>query len=426
MKYFIKKLSGKNIQYNILSLINVVIAFFFVLLLGRHFGVGSETDTYFFSIVVVTYLGFFVQAAWEAMRPYYVKLKIHDKQSSYELYSVLLNVLVVLSFVVIGLYFLISRNVSLLTADQKAFLDVFVFYIFFQNILLLNKMVLNLEEYYASFYLVDIFVYSANAIVVIMFLKAEIVLIAYSTIIATCIANLWQFYLIFKKISLKYRFKFYCNGISEIYKNSTKIKIGALFYGAKDPLLATIFLSLGGGLYSLYSYANKFVSALFQITNGPVMNVYVTRLNNMVAKNEFSKINTLIKKVHFETLVLYLVSIVLFYFFMPIFLGFFFGEKLTQENIQSIKSIYIYISMFYLVIVLEAPFARTMGAFKLFDYSLFVNFVFFVFLLVLYVFFKVTNFSYDVYLIIVIFAQITNLILFIARNKIYLKDKHEV
>ncbi len=426
MKQIVEKLFQRNIQYNILSLINVIIAFFFVLLLGRHFGMSTDTDTYFFSIVVVTYLGFFVQAAWEAMRPYYVKLKVEDKELSYELYSVLLNIIVVLSFVVIGLYFFITDNISLLTSDQKEFLDVLIFYVLFQNILLLNKMTLNLEEYYASFYLVDIFVYSINTISVIFFLQTDITLIAYSTLFATFLANLWQFYLIFKKSLLKYHFKLHSNGMTEIYKNSTKIKIGALFYGAKDPLLATIFLSFGEGLYSLYSYANKFVSALFQITNGPVMNIYVTKLNTVVAKKSYTQINTLIKKVQFETLFLYISSITLFYIFMPYFLNFFFGDKLTHEDLITIKLIFIYMSIFYMVIVVEAPFARTMGAFKLFNYSLFVNFVFFVFLLVLYIVFKLTDLEYQIYLMIMIMAQTSNLILYVYKKRSYLKSIDEI
>lgn len=426
MKYIIQKIFARNIQYNILSLINVIIAFFFILLLGRHFGMSTNTDTYFFSIVIVTYLGFFVQAIWEAMRPYYMKLKLENRESANELYSILLNNLIILSFIVISLYFLITENINFLTPNQKQFLDIFIFYILFQNILLLNKMTLNLEEHYASFYFVDILVYSINIIIVLFFLQNNILLIAYSTLFATFLANIWQFYLIFKKSNLKYYFKLYNNSMNEIYKNSTKVKIGALFYGMKDPLLATVFLSFGEGLYSLYSYANKFASSLFQITNGPVMNIYVTQLNNLVVKKSYLQINSLIKKVHFETLFLFMSSIILFYFFMPLFLNLFFGDKLTSEDLITIKSIFIYMSIFYIIIALEAPFAHTMGAFKLFNYSLFVNFVFFVFLLLLYIAFKFTNFQYQIYLIILISAQISNLILFVYKNKSYLKDKYEI
>jgi len=421
MKSIIQKLLQKNIQYNILSLINVIIAFFFVLLLGRHFGMSTETDTYFFSIVIVTYLGFFVQAAWEAMRPYYVKLKIDDKESSHELYSILLNVIIILSFVVIGLYFLITNNIALLTSDQKEFLDIFIFYILLQNILLLNKMTLNLEEYYASFYLVDIFVYSVNTIAVIFFLQSDIVLIAYSTLFATFLANLWQFYLIFKKSLLNYHFKLHSHRMTEIYRNSTKVKAGLLLYGAKDPLLATIFLSFGEGIYSLYSYAYKFASALFQITNGPAMNVYITKLNNLVAKRDYSNIGVFTKKVLVENLFIYISSLLVFYIVMPTFLKLFFGDKLTSLDIETINYIYMYISIYFIVMTVSSPFARITDAFKEFNFGLFVNIVFFLFILFIYLLFKVVNLDYSQYLIIIICAQATSLFLHVYKNKLYLR-----
>lgn len=420
------KIFQKNIQYNILSLINVIVGFFFILLLGRHFGMSIDTDIYFFSMAVVVYLGFFVQAAWEAMRPYYVKLKVEDKESSYKLYSILLNAIVVLSFIVIGLYFLITNNISFLTPEQKDFLDVFIFYVLFQNILLFNKVILNLEEYYASFYLVDIFMYSVNIVTIIFFLQSNIVLIAYSTLLALFLANLWQFYLIFKKSSMKYNFQFHGSEIIEIYKNSTKMKIGSLLYGAKDPLLATIFLSFGEGLYSLYSYANRFAAAIFQITNGPVMNIYITRLNYLVAKKSYFQIRPLIKKVLSETLFLLIVSITLFYFFMPLFLNYFFGDKITLKEVTMIKSIFIYMGVFYIVIAVEAPFAKTIGAFKLFNFGLLVNFVFSMFLLIIYVIFKIYKVDYSLFLMIIILAQLSNLLLYAYRNQLYLKDKLEV
>lgn len=416
----------KNIQYNILSLINVLIAFTFILLLGRHFGMSKDTDTYFFSIVVVTYLGFFVQAAWEAMRPYYMDLRVKDKESSHELYSILLNILIILSLVLIGLYFLITENINLLTAGQKEFLDIFIFYILFQNTLLFNKMILNLEEHYASYYFVDIFVYGVNSVTVLLFLKSNIILIAYSTLLATLLANIWQFYLIFKKSSLKYHFKFTNKSVGKIYKNSIKIKFGALLYGSKDPLLATIFLSFGEGLYSLYSYANKFASALFQITNGPVMNIYVTDLNTLVAQKSYIKIDTLIKKVLFETLFLYLLAVASFYFFMPLFLNFFFKDKLTDEDLFIMKSIYLYMCLFYIVVVIEAPFARTMSAFKLFNYGLYTNSIFFIFVLFAYMIFVMYDYNYHLYLLILIIAQLSNLLLYATKNQSYLKDKLEI
>jgi len=144
----------KTIQYNILSLLNVFMGFLFILYLGRKFGASEQTDIYFFSMVIITYLGYFVQSVWEAMAPYYVEFKVKDKKKVDELYSVLLNDLILVSFIIIMLYFILTSTFNVLSTNQKKFLDVFMFYLVFQNILLLNKTVVNLEHFYASFYLV--------------------------------------------------------------------------------------------------------------------------------------------------------------------------------------------------------------------------------------------------------------------------------
>ena len=94
-KTLINKIFNKNLQYNILSLINVFIGFLFVVSLGRKFGAGKETDIYFLSVVVINYLGYFVQSVWEAFSPYYVELKVKNKIQADRLLSVLLNYLVI-------------------------------------------------------------------------------------------------------------------------------------------------------------------------------------------------------------------------------------------------------------------------------------------------------------------------------------------
>ena len=230
----IKNILNRNIQYNLLSLINVFIGFLFILYLGRKFGAGAETDIYFLSIVIIGYLGYFIQAIWEAMSPYYIEKKIKDKVLSDELYSILLNDLILISLIIIGIYFFFTTVFNILTLEQKNFIDIFIFYLIFQNILLFNKTILNLEHYYASFYLVDIFVYSVLFVTIFFFIDTQIIYIAYVTVIATFLANVWQFYLIYKKLSIKYSFLFYNQNLREIYKNSFKLKLGSLLYGSKD------------------------------------------------------------------------------------------------------------------------------------------------------------------------------------------------
>ncbi|MEM4134629.1 MAG: hypothetical protein QXV73_05475, partial [Candidatus Micrarchaeia archaeon] len=173
-------------KYNTLSMLNVLLGALFTIYLGRKYGASTETDLYFLSIVIVNYLGYFVQSVWEAMAPYYVDLKIKNLQLRDKLYSIMLNDLVLISSIIVCGYFVITSIFDIISIEQKQFLNVFIFYLVFQNILFLNKAVLNLEHFYASFYIVDIIVYIMLFLTVYLF--DEILYVAYSTIIGTLLS----------------------------------------------------------------------------------------------------------------------------------------------------------------------------------------------------------------------------------------------
>ena len=413
----------KNIQYNLLAFISMLMVFLFLSLLGQHFGIGSKTDTYFFSLMLIGYLNYFIQASWEAMQPYYIKLKVENLKSASLLYSVLLNRILFFSILVIMLYFITSNYLISLDTEQKEFLDVFIFYIFFQNILLFNKSILNLEKYFASYYLVDIFIYTLNILTLLLFMENDISLIAYSMIIGTSIAILGQFYLIFYQVSINYSFKQGHSDIKNIYKNSIKLKLSSLLYGLKEPLLAIIFISLGEGIYSIFNYANKFSAAIFQITTAPTITRLLTKIHYLIAQKKYIMIHTQINRTLVETVPVFIVASLTFYFLMPYTMPLFFDKILTSENLKTMQFFYLYMSLFYLVVVFESPFANTISACKLFNYQLQVNVLFFTFLSLIYLLFTFTSLVYYTYLLILIFAQALNLYFYAQKIKTHLKER---
>ncbi|MDN5126837.1 hypothetical protein PJV90_00635 [Aliarcobacter butzleri] len=400
----IKNILNRNIQYNLLSLINVFIGFLFILYLGRKFGAGAETDIYFLSIVIIGYLGYFIQAIWEAMSPYYIEKKIKDKVLSDELYSILLNDLILISLIIIGIYFFFTTVFNILTLEQKNFIDIFIFYLIFQNILLFNKTILNLEHYYASFYLVDIFVYSVLFITIFFFIDSQIIYIAYVTVAATFLANVWQFYLIYKKLNIKYSFLFYNQNLREIYKNSFKLKLGSLLYGSKDIIIASVFTSFGSGMFSLYSYANKFAGVIIQVVNAPVVNIFATKANYHVANNRYDLLKNDIKNVLSQTIVLFSISGGITYMILPDLLSVLFGDKFSENDILIIQSYFLILLFYYLIMVFEQPFGRTLMVMKYFNFTLQLNFIYAIFfsiyILIIKLFFTMQDFFILYWLII--------------------------
>ena len=215
----INQILNDNVKYNVLSLINILFGLAFIILLGRTFGAKVQTDSYFLSILIITYLGYFVQSFYEAMPPYYTGLKSKDLSSSSELYFCLLNQIISISLAIILFYFASTYAFDIVEGHLKPILDVFIFYLPLQNILLLNKGILNLEKHYSSYYVVDIFVNIVLLLILLIKVEQEIVYLAYATIISTALAILWQFQLIFKRINARYRLIFYCTAQKEVIKS---------------------------------------------------------------------------------------------------------------------------------------------------------------------------------------------------------------
>ncbi len=400
-----------NIQYNLLALFSVALGFLFIIILGRQLGASGLTDTYFMSLVFISYLGHIIQCVWGAMNPYYVEKKLSNQTDANKLISILLNNTIILSIIIVIFYYLLTTNFDLLTAEQQSFLDIFIYYIILQNISLFNKNILKLEHFFASIYIVDIFIQLANIYTVIYILKLDITVLAYSMLIATSVTIVWQFYLIFNKTDIKYYCHLYSKKYSTIYKNSIKLKFGALLYRSKDIIIAIVFTSLGTGIYSLYSYANKFVSVILRIVNAPIVNVFLTKVSYAIAKNKHIEINKLLKKVLSQTTILYITAATTIYFALPYILEFVYANKFTPKDIDDMINIFTYLLILNLIVTIGSPFAGLLKLLKVFNYTLIVNLIFFIIIVTGYWLFKEYSLTYSLFLTYLIAAQFNNLLL---------------
>lgn len=426
-KNLFKRLFDKKIKYNILSLLNITIGFLFTVLLGKEFGMGNETDIFFYSLVIINYLGLFIQSMWEAFTPNYISLKVDNQKQSIILYSILLNNIIIGSSIIIVLYYIITGlQIFNISEQLKNYLNIYIFYILFQNILYYNKNVLNLERFYASYYLVDIFIYSTASLFLIFFNVKNIVFIAYLMIVTTVVAVIWQFYLIFRVLNFKYSLTFYEKWLNEIYKNSIKYKIGTMIYGVKDIILVSFFTGLGAGFYSLYSYADKFASTVSMIVNAPIVNIFITKVNYLVAHNRYNQINNLVKSVLSQTTILFSIASLMVYLLLPSLLKLFFSEAMSENDILIINNIYLYLLLFNFIIIIESPYAKTIIAFKFFNYMIYINAVFLLIFSLAYFTSNIYKMDYGGFLLLLSVAQFSNLILYYSKYKSTEKNKREL
>ena len=204
-----------------------------------------------------------------------------------------------------------------------------------------------------------------------------------------------------------------------IYVNSLKYKTGTLIYSIKDLLIVSFFTSLGTGFYSYYSYANKFAMTIAQIVNAPIVNIFTTKLNYIVAEQEYRKITALINSVLIQTIPLFIVSAILVYFLLPFILMSFFDEVLNIKSISEIQFMFLLLIIFNLIIVIETPFARSVFVFKLFNFSIIVNIVFITIFFIGFLSVKYFEVSYIFMLLSLSLAQFFNFLLYFRKYHSY-------
>ena len=94
-----------------------------------------------------------------------------------------------------------------------------------------NKNILNLEQQYASVYLVNIFVYAVNLLAVIFLMEESVTTLAYTTIASSSLVVIWQLKdMIFNLNNFKYELVFYeKNVFREIFTSSLKLNFGTIY-----------------------------------------------------------------------------------------------------------------------------------------------------------------------------------------------------
>jgi peptidoglycan biosynthesis protein MviN/MurJ (putative lipid II flippase) len=369
----------KNIHLNFLSFVNVGLGFFFIILLGRKLGLGLQTDIYFFSLIIVAYLEQLVGVTWLAVKHYYAELKVNRPEVLNKTYIILLNNIFVSSFLIICTYFFVTRNFNVLNEGVQQFMDVYIYMVMIHSVLTYNKKILNLEHSYASVYLVDIFVYGVNLLAVLFILEGEVLLLAYSTIFSSLLVVIWQQWRIFSLNNFRYHFVFYDEELTrEIFKSSLKLNASSILYGFKDIVVALVFTAAGSGIYSLYSYASKFVGAVSSIVCNPIENVYAAQISHIVAKRQFTDAIDSVRKVIVKTSLGIVLSCAFIYFWLPYILKTMITDGISIDQIDTVQYIFVILSAYSLLKAIELPFGKILNLLKLFNFGIFINFIYFV------------------------------------------------
>lgn len=375
------------------------------------YGISLDTDIYFFSVVLVTFISIVSQLIWEGITNYYINFESKIGFKSSYLYSSLLNLNIVFSTLIIFLYFLIVKYTNLIPSIYIEFFNIFIFYVLLQNIYTYNKFVLNIKKRYDLFYTLDIFVILFNIIILYLFSEIGIIILAYSIIISTTIVLIYQFILIFYKYNIKYFLIFYVKSFKNVYVNSFNLKLGQVLYLSKDLFISAYIQNINiNGLYSLYTYAFKLVSLSFQVIQIPAFNRYITEISLLIKKKErIVDTKLFINKKIFKTLILVLVFQVIIYLFLPELLKLI-SYQITINQINETRQIFVFLALsnlIYLVISFLERYISFLGQYKK---ILFISLVFFILILVSFFMLESTKIE-NIIIVLIVLPSVAYLLL---------------
>ncbi len=391
-------------KYNILSGLSVFFLFIFTLLIGRIFGLSTETDIYFSIIALIYLLSVFIQIFYEAFFPYYAEIHKQNKEDSYNLYhSVYLTIIIVaiasililLPFKLALLKFYLSglkRN-DLLLANK--FFEIIIWDLIFFNLINFNNKFINIKLHYALPYIVLILTPLFNSLIVLFFgKKYGIVLIAYSTVLLHIISVLIQLLYINYFLEVKFRFIFKKQNLVSLFKSGCILRLAGGLNVLKNNIIIYFLSGLGSGYVTYFSYAKKFMRTIYEVACSPPLIIFQTNVMHLIAENKLNKIKDKIKKVFKHSIILFYSGVLIILLILPYFVKFIFKSKINEIQSKYIFYLFIGLIPYFTVLLLSQPYNHILLGFKKFSKILIYNIIYIALFVLSLIFFNHFNLKF--------------------------------
>lgn len=403
----------KGLKLNVLALFAVAFGFLYNAFIGRVFGITRELDIYFATYTLITYAGIFSQIFYECFITYYADMRIKSREESDRLYSTLINQTTLFTILIILILNLSARPLAVYFLSEPGAVNlvrIMSLFMVLQNLYIINKGILAMNFKFAASYICDILIFIAGFFfILITGKKWGVFTLAYSLLLSYAFALAAQYFIIFFILKLRYYLQFRHATTLDILKGSIMVKAGAVLYGLKDVIIGNILVGAGTGVYSTYSYANKFASAVNSVINAPSISVFTSEVNFMVSGKETAGLLKKIRSVLVKMLLLFSLCAAAAYIVIPWFVRYF--MKVSPGQAVAIPSVFILLCLYFLAMTIDAPFSRTVSAFKKFGLVFITNAIFFmVFLAVI----TLTPHTAVFAVISLIVAQLSNVTLYIV------------
>ncbi len=379
-----------NLKYNLLSLIQVIFGLINYSLMIKNFGVSAESDAYYLSVTIINSLSMISSIFSEQFLYFYNDIKVKGIDESIVFYQTTITFNIIFQiFFLLFLFFQVDLVIKLFAFNInlerysiiKDLLYVLLFSFFFSPINQINNLILNSEMKFILTYTMQIissFITFLSMIYIYYFDTHDIKILAYSTLFSIICNVLFQTYTL-NKLGFKIKLNFYYKGFSEFLKNSFTMKIGHNIHNfLVNPIISNTLSILPTGYVTSYSYADRMVSIMKNISIGPSFNIVQTKISLYVSENKYPDIKNIVYSFLKLSILLMTLSSMTIYFFIPSMIIFFSRGSIILSSINTIKYIFLLLSLWSLIVTSESPFVQVLAAKKNSRIFIIVNSIFIV------------------------------------------------
>ncbi len=427
-----------KLRYNILAFLNALLGLAVSIMLIRLFGATDESDAFLIAISIITAITMLQLLFVEQFLFFYNEEKHRDEESAKQFYYSAVIVAIatgIISMIVVTIFSTIIVKLFVGNIDDIRFIKILAVLSILKIGLVaypvnyVNEKLLNSENRISIPYIVETMPFMLMVLLMIyMGFNPNIA----SVEILSAARVLGMILGLVIGISAVYRIGFFPKlvDIKKIHISTLikKFVINSIYMrGAHNihnffviPIVNNILGSLPEGYASYYYYAYRMVLAVKSVVLGPIYKIYQATIAAEWPKNNAHIIVENTKRFFVTSVPLYIVSILVAYFMLPVVLKYIAGGSLEAHQLENIAYLFLMLGTWHLVMTMELSVVPMLLASKRSITFYFGNTVF---IILFYITTKMLLERYGVESIPISggVAQIINLIIFFAVATFYIK-----
>ncbi|MBU1853380.1 MAG: polysaccharide biosynthesis C-terminal domain-containing protein [Candidatus Omnitrophica bacterium] len=365
----------KTFRLAIITSIAVIVRFVFHILLGRRFGVSWELDCLFVGFTLFGLSGLANEYFTSLFIPVFNDVRRDNAEESLIFVDVIIKWSVLLSVIVIIFVRLFDLWVIKIIAPgfseesillARRLIHILVFALLFFNVQKVLIFTLNALHYYAipaSIRLLTPVVNIGSLFVLVPFYGVSG--IAIGNLFSNILGTLLLLVFFHSKTNWLPSLRFYHKKLPELINKSAKMSLNTIVWGFRDIIIKNFASRLGEGAITLFSYAEKIINTLIQISINSIVRVYYSRVSEWISFSKWQKVKDLFIRTTRVSMALSFMLTSLTIVFLPSLLKILFlGSKFTFSDIKLLSELFNVLLIYFIVLSFETYLSRVIIAAK--------------------------------------------------------------